>query len=260
MKVGVFDSGIGGLTILSAIAKIVENTEYVYIADTLFAPYGEKDTNEILKRCDDITNYLIQNYDIDILVVACNTATSVSIKYLREKYKDLPIIGVEPALKPAILSSKTKNIAILATPTTINGKKYKELVENLSNNQELNLYHIPCSGLAKKIEEADIETISLNEFLTKYLKDLKDKNIDSVVLGCTHYPIIKDEIKKFFPNDVVLYDSANAIAKRLQDLGKDKNSINKDQKIAILYTGKISLDMVNMVLKNINFEIGKCEI
>ncbi|WP_418184966.1 glutamate racemase [Aliarcobacter vitoriensis] len=260
MKVGVFDSGIGGLTILNAITKSVKNTEYVYIADTLFAPYGEKDTNEILQRCDNITNYLIDKYNIDILIVACNTATSIAIKYLREKYKNLPIIGVEPALKPAILSSKTKNIAILATPTTINGKKYKELVENLSVNQQLNLYHIPCSGLAKKIEEADIETNSLHLFLTNYLKDLKNKNIDSIVLGCTHYPIIQDDIKKFFNEDVILFDSANAIAKRLQDLGKNKNSINKDQKITILYSGKISLDMVNIVLKNINFEIGKCEI
>ncbi|RBQ27360.1 MULTISPECIES: glutamate racemase [Arcobacteraceae] len=260
MKVGVFDSGIGGLTILSAIAKSVENTEYVYIADTLFAPYGEKDTNEILQRCDNITNYLIENYNIDILVVACNTATSISIKFLREKYRDLPIIGVEPALKPAILASKTKNIAVLATPTTINGRKYKELVEKLSTNQELNLYHIPCSGLAKKIEEADIETNSLQEFLKKYLKDFKNKNIDSVVLGCTHYPIIKDEIKKFFDDNVILYESANAIAKRLQDLSENKNSINKEQKITILYSGKISFDMVNTVLKNINFEIGKCEI
>ncbi|NLN13505.1 MAG: glutamate racemase, partial [Arcobacter skirrowii] len=99
MRVGLFDSGIGGLTILNSIVKMVNHTEFFYVADTLYTPYGEKEKSIILKRCDDITNYLLDNYKIDILVIACNTATSVAIKHLREKFKDLPIIGVEPALK-----------------------------------------------------------------------------------------------------------------------------------------------------------------
>ncbi|OCL87650.1 Glutamate racemase 1 [Aliarcobacter thereius] len=260
MRVGLFDSGIGGLTILNTIVKNMKNIEFFYIADTLFAPYGEKDTKEILKRCDDITNYLINEHKIDILVVACNTATSISINYLRDKYKSLPIIGVEPALKPAIEYSKTKNIAILATPSTINGSKYKELVEKLSNNQKLNLYHIACSGLAKKIEEADIEENSLNLFLKNYLEELKDKNIDSVVLGCTHYPIIKNSIKSFFENGTKLYDSADAIAKRLKEITKDKIQSEKEQRVTILYSSKINFDMVNIILKDCKYDLRECKI
>lgn len=260
MRVGLFDSGIGGLTILSAIVKSVKNAEFIYVADTLFTPYGEKDKDVILKRCNDITNYLIDEYKIDILVVACNTATSISINFLRDKFKTLPIIGVEPALKPAILLSKTKNIAILATPSTINGIKYKELVDKLSINKKLNLYHIACSGLAKKIEEADIEKKSINLFLKNYLEPLKDKNIDSVVLGCTHYPIIKDDIKQFFDKDVILYDSANAIANRLEDLSKERQGLKKEQKVTILYSSKINLDMVEIVLKDCKYELRECKI
>ncbi|HJE03154.1 MAG TPA: hypothetical protein K8U92_04675, partial [Aliarcobacter thereius] len=127
-------------------------------------------------------------------------------------------------------------------------------------NQKLNLYHIACSGLAKKIEEADIEENSLNLFLKNYLEELKDKNIDSVVLGCTHYPIIKNSIKSFFENGTKLYDSADAIAKRLKEITKDKIQSEKEQRVTILYSSKINFDMVNIILKDCKYDLRECKI
>lgn len=260
MRVGLFDSGIGGLTILNSIVKMVNHTEFFYVADTLYTPYGEKDKSIILKRCDDITNYLLDNYKIDILVIACNTATSVAIKHLREKFKDLPIIGVEPALKPAINFSKNSNIAIMGTPSTINGEKYKELVANLTKDKKLNLYHIPCSGLAKEIEDGEVNNPRTKEMLKLYLEPLKDKNIDSLVLGCTHYPIIKDEISSFFNNNITLFDSANAVAKRLFELSLLKDYGRHSSNITILYSSKINFDKVKFILKDSKYELSECKI
>ena len=118
MKVGVFDSGLGGLTVLNAIIKNLKGADIFYIADTLYAPYGDKNKDEIFSRSEKIANYLLKNYEIDALVIACNTATSVAIKHLREVFPSLIIIGTEPGIKPAINNTKTKNIGILATAST----------------------------------------------------------------------------------------------------------------------------------------------
>ncbi|MFY9094090.1 aspartate/glutamate racemase family protein, partial [Aliarcobacter butzleri] len=128
MKVGVFDSGLGGLTVLKSILKVLKNAEIFYIADTAYAPYGEKDSALILKRCEDITNYLLKEYKIDALIVACNTATSAAIKHLRDNFSSLIVIGTEPGIKPAILNTKSSNIGILATPSTLKSDKYQLLV------------------------------------------------------------------------------------------------------------------------------------
>ena len=144
MKVGVFDSGLGGLTVLNAIIKQLKGAEIFYIADTLYAPYGDKNKDEIFSRSEKITNFLLKNYEIDALVIACNTATSVAIKHLREVFPSLIIIGTEPGIKPAINNTKTKNIGILATASTLKGEKYQLLANELTTKNRLNkkyIYH-----------------------------------------------------------------------------------------------------------------------
>ena len=152
MRVGIFDSGLGGLTVVSAISEIFKGADIYYIADTAYAPYGEKTPEQILKRCINITNFLLDNYKIEALIVACNTATSAAIKYLRNNFPKLIVIGTEPGIKPAILITKTSKVGVLATPATLRGSKYQDLVNDLSNIKKVQLFEQACIGLVEQIE------------------------------------------------------------------------------------------------------------
>lgn len=261
MKVGVFDSGLGGLTVLKSILKVFRNAEIFYIADTAYAPYGEKKSEEILNRCDKITEYLLENYGIEALIVACNTATSAAIKHLREKFPFLIVIGTEPGIKPAILNTKSLNVGILATPATLKGDKYQLLVNDLSSIKKVKLYEQACIGLVEQIEKGEIDNSKTYEMLENWLKPMKASNVDTIVLGCTHYPLVDNVIKKIMGEEVVLIETGDAIAKRLLNLSKDRNHINQGElKILILHTGHININMVETILENNNIEIRKCEI
>lgn len=261
MKVGVFDSGLGGLTVLKSILKVFRNAEIFYIADTEYAPYGEKSSQEILDRCDKITAYLLENYGIEALIVACNTATSAAIKHLREKFPFLIVIGTEPGIKPAILNTKSSNVGILATPATLKGDKYQLLVNELSSIKKVKLYEQACIGLVEEIEKGEIDSSKTYSMLENWLKPMKASNVDTIVLGCTHYPLVDDVIKKIMGKDIVLIETGDAIANRLLTLSKEKNHINQgDLKILILHTGDININMVQTILENDNIEIRKCEI
>ena len=261
MKVGVFDSGLGGLTVLKSILKVFRNAEIFYIADTEYAPYGEKSSQEILDRCDKITAYLLENYGIEALIVACNTATSAAIKHLREKFPFLIVIGTEPGIKPAILNTKSSNVGILATPATLKGDKYQLLVNELSSIKKVKLYEQACIGLVEQIEKGEIDSSKTYSMLENWLKPMKASNVDTIVLGCTHYPLVDDVIKKIMGKDIVLIETGDAIANRLLTLSKEKNHINQgDLRILILHTGYININMVQTILENDNIEIRKCEI
>lgn len=173
MKVGVFDSGLGGLTVVKAVAEVLKGAEVFYIADTEFAPYGEKTPNQILNRCDLITEYLIDKYNIDVLIVACNTATSAAIIHLREKFTNLILIGTEPGIKPAIYNTTTSNIGVLATPATLKGNKYQLLVNELSSVKKIQLYECACIGLVEQIEEDEISSSKTFEMMEKWLIPMK---------------------------------------------------------------------------------------
>ena len=261
MKVGVFDSGLGGLTVLKSILKVFRNAEIFYIADTEYAPYGEKSSQEILDRCDKITAYLLENYGIEALIVACNTATSAAIKHLREKFPFLIVIGTEPGIKPAILNTKSSNVGILATPATLKGDKYQLLVNELSSIKKVKLYEQACIGLVEQIEKGEIDSSKTYSMLENWLKPMKASNVDTIVLGCTHYPLVDNVIKKIMGKDIVLIETGDEIANRLLTLSKEKNHINQgDLKILILHTGNININMVQTILENDNIEIRKCEI
>lgn len=260
MKVGVFDSGLGGLTIVQAITKSFKGAEIYYIADTLFAPYGQKTKEEIQNRSFLITNYLLKKYNIDVLVVACNTATSAAIKEIRDEFPDLIVIGTEPGLKPAILKSQTKNIAVLATPATLNGQKYKELLQKLSTEHEVNIHETACAGLVEQIEGGKISHPDTHLMLSNWLNPMKEKQIDTIVLGCTHYPLIADIIRDIMGANIELVETGQAIARRLDDLCSQKGHINiSDLKIEVFYTGEIKKEMINMIL-NDWFDGGKIVI
>lgn len=220
-KIGVFDSGIGGKTTLNEIRKILPNEDYIYYADSKNNPYGEKDDVELKKIVSEIVDYFISE-DVKMIVIACNTATTRCIEFLRNKYPNMIFVGTEPAVKVAC-DNQYKNTLVMATPLTINSPRLASLVnENIRDDESVTL--LPCDGLANAIEldnEDEIDSI-LNKLLTYYV----NKDINAVVLGCTHYPIIKDKIKEFF-KDAVIIDGNIGVAKRVKDLLEVNNLLTE---------------------------------
>lgn len=261
MKVGVFDSGLGGLTVLKSILKVFKNGEIFYIADTAYAPYGEKSREEILDRCDKITTYLLEKYGIEALIVACNTATSAAIKHLREKFPFLIIIGTEPGIKPAILNTKSSKVGVLATPATLKGDKYQLLVDELSNIKKVDLYECACVGLVEQIEKNEINSLKTYQMLENWLKPMKEDGVDTIVLGCTHYPLVDDIIKQIMGENIKIIETGDAIANRLLNLSMEKNHKNSgDLSLLICHTGPIENSMIKTILKDENIEIRNCTI
>ncbi len=260
MNVGIFDSGLGGLSVVREISKSFKGLEIFYVADTQYSPYGEKAQEEILERCIKITHSLIAKHRIEALVLACNTATSAAIKELRVLFPSLMLIGCEPGLKPASLVSKSSNIGVLATSLTLKGKKYQSLAKQLSLNKNLRFFEQACPGLVEKIEEGNIS--KTNDMLRKWLLPMKKKNIDTIVLGCTHYSLVSEIIKQIMEYKITIIETSKALANRLMELSLEKGHLNEGLlSINIFYTGKINTKMVNMIFeKEEKMILGKYEI
>lgn len=258
MNIGVFDSGLGGLTVVQALQQYIKGAEIYYIADTQNAPYGEKSPKQILEYSLRISKYLIEKHEIEALVLACNTATSFAIKTLREHYPNLIIIGTEPAIKPAIMQSKTGNIGVLATPATLEGEKYQELVYTLSQRAEVTFFAQACHGLVEQIERAEINTNKTRNMLKKWLLPMQEQKVDTIVLGCTHYPLVSGLIYEIMGKELYLIDSGDAIAKQLLErLGDEQNHKNKGLLVMnVASTGLINSKLVKIIL-NSNVEIEK---
>lgn len=234
-KIGVFDSGRGGLTILEKLKEIMPNEEYLYYADTKNNPYGEKSAEELLQITKEIVAYLISN-DCKIIVIACNTATTKCLKKLRELYKDTLFIGTVPAIKMSSDGNFRKTL-VMATPATIDSERTSELIRDFKReNQEIIL--LPCHGLAATIEKGNITEI--NNLLENILNKYKDIGIDSIVLGCTHYPLVKDNIKSIIDNATIL-DGSLGVAKETKRV-LEKNNLLNDTELKINY-----IDSTNLV-------------
>ena len=249
LKIGVFDSGLGGLTVVKALSKVIKGAELFYIADTKNAPYGEKSPEQILQFSLDITQHFIKTYDIDVLVLACNTATSFAIKQLRLLYPNLIIIGTEPGIKPAIEQTETGKIGILATPATLKGEKYQDLVNASISKKDVQLFEQACPGLVEQIEKGEISTQETKVLLEKWILPMKDNSVDTIVLGCTHYPLVGETISEIMVCDILLIETGMAIAKRLLHLASDKGHQNEGKlSINILSTGAIQTELVETIL------------
>ena len=216
-KIGILDSGIGGTTTLNEIRKFLPNEDFIYYADTKNNPYGNKSDEELYEIVKNIVNFFIKK-EVKLIVIACNTATTKCITKLRENYRNIPFIGTEPAIKVAS-DNNYKNTLVLATPGTIKSERTQELVENNKKSNQ-NIYLLPCEYLANAIEKND--NIKIDSLLNEYLTPYKDKNIDSIVLGCTHYPLIKDKIQSYF-KDAVIIDGNIGVAKRVKYILETNN-------------------------------------
>ena len=197
-KIGVFDSGLGGLSVLKELRKLLPNEDYIYYADSINVPYGEKTDEELLELTSKIVDYMIKE-DCKLIVIACNTATTSCMLKLREKYPDIVFVGTVPAIKVAY-DYNYKDTIILSTPYTTKSKRVQELIHDYKRDDQ-NLYLVSGENLAGLIEEDSKEEI--DKVLERILGEYRGK-VDSIVLGCTHYSLIKEEISRVLPNIAIL--------------------------------------------------------
>jgi glutamate racemase len=221
--IGIFDSGIGGLGIFKEIKKNIPNKSVVYLADNNNLPFGAKKVEQMHQITEAILKFLIKKHHIKIAVVACNTATVTSIKYLRQKFS-IPIIGVVPVVKPACKLSKTKRVAIMATPLTTQSDYQKNLITQFARNTKV--FSIPCPGLVEFIEEGKLDSQDLYDNINQNLQPILRENIDVLGLGCTHFPFVKKQIAQTVGPNVTILDSNKSVAKQvvrvLQTLAQEK--------------------------------------
>ncbi|WP_220465961.1 MULTISPECIES: glutamate racemase [unclassified Colwellia] len=209
--IGIFDSGIGGLSIAKCIHQHLPNENLIYVADSQFAPYGDKSSAEIIERVNKIADWLIRQ-QVKAIVVACNTATVSAIDQLRLRVS-IPIIGVEPAIKPAALHSKTKKVALLVTGATAINTRFLSLVNKHKNGAEI--YIQPCPGLVELIEQGLHESEQCLEILHTFLQPLVQSNIDTLVLGCTHYPFVRSLIQRIVGDKITIMETAQPVTDQL---------------------------------------------
>lgn len=212
-SIGVFDSGLGGISVLRDVVELMPNESYIYFGDSAYAPYGTKSTEQILDRAEHCTSFLLAK-NVKAIVIACNTATSVAATALRQQYPSIPIIGIEPALKPAVLWKEHDKVAVMATPATLALPKFQELMNHYS--KESDIYPVPCPGLADYVEKGIFDGDELTDFLRNLLAPSLEKNIDAIVLGCTHYPFVEKVIKRIAGPDVKIFNGAHGTAMELQ--------------------------------------------
>ncbi len=224
--IGIFDSGVGGLSVLKEMRKLLPNENFVFLADQLHIPYGEKNSKQLIDLAYRITDYFIRNHDVKMIVVACNTSTCYSVDALRKKYS-LPIVGTVPAVKVAADMTKSGTIAVISTSATSKSIVLKNLIRDFSKN--LTVLNIGCPNLEDIVEKGDLHGKKVHILLGKYLKQIVNSDADQLVLGCTHYPFLRKSIEDIVGSKVNIIDSGTAIAKQTQALLK-KYKIKNNQK------------------------------
>lgn len=214
-RIGVFDSGVGGLSVLRSLRARLPQAEYVYVADSGHAPYGERSTEFVVQRSLAVAGFL-REQGCDVLVMACNTATAAAAQTVRAHWPDWPIVGVEPGIKPAAALTRNGRVGVLATEGTLRSDKFRLLAAAHAAHIELVLQ--PCPGLAAALEAGDADAPAVVERIATYCQPLREHGVDTVVLGCTHYPFAAHHIQAQMGADVQLVDTAEAIARRAEQL------------------------------------------
>ena len=258
LPIGFMDSGLGGLSVLIEAVHEMPSEDFLYFGDSANAPYGTKPQEEIKRLTYDVVRILL-NRGIKGLAVACNTATSAAVRSLREDYPDLPIVGIEPAIKPAVERNKGGRIIVLATPMTIAQEKYRKLVERYKGDTDL--VSVPCPGLMEFVEEGDLGGPDLYRYFEEHLEKYLTPDTETIVLGCTHYPFISDRLREFLDSDgIEIIDgsrgTARELKRRLEEKGllrsgKRKGKIimeNSDRGTKKLERGRILLERAGITL------------
>jgi len=210
--IGIFDSGIGGLSVLKEIHQLLPNENLIYVGDSAYAPYGDRSVEHVKQRSQFIADFLL-NLGVKAIVVACNTATAEAATQLRETL-DVPIIGLEPAIKPATQLSKNGIIGVIATQRTINSERLLGLTERYANNKKVLAQ--ACPGLVEQVEAYKINHVDTKKLLNQYIQPLLNQGIDTLILGCTHYPFLLPAIREITGNDIQVLETGKPVAEQLK--------------------------------------------
>lgn len=213
--IAVFDSGVGGLSVLREIHARLPNESLLYVADSGHVPYGEKSPEFIRGRCRELSRFLL-NQGAKMLVLACNTATVAGVAELRELYPDIPVVGMEPAVKPAAAATQSGVVGVLATTGTLKSAKFAALLDRFAS--DVRVVTQPCPGLVECIEAGELDSAHTRELLQGFVTPLLDEGCDTLILGCTHYPFIKPLLQTMLPPSISLIDTGAAVARQVQRL------------------------------------------
>ncbi len=219
--IGVFDSGVGGLSVWKEVVALLPHEDIIYFADNANCPYGSKTRQDVIALSDLIVQFFISK-NVKLIVVACNTATAASIDYLRNTYQ-LPFVGMEPAVKPAAINTKTKCVGILATAGTLGGKLFKATTERYAS--DVRIVKQVGTGLVELVESGNQYSPKAEELLIKYVRPMVEKGADHIVLGCTHYPFFRPLVDRIAGEGVTIVDPAPAVARRVKDILESENLI-----------------------------------
>lgn len=227
LAIGVFDSGVGGISVLRELVALMPQENYIYFGDSKNAPYGTKTLEEVQKLTMADAAYL-RKQGIKALVVACNTATSAAIDLLRETYQDIPVIGIEPALKPAVQMGEHPRVLVMATPMTLREEKFHHLMKQ--HRTEAEILSLPCPGLVEFVERGELDGAELEQFLKKLFCAYQSDPVDGVVLGCTHYPLVKEMIQNALGENVKVFDGGAGTARETRRRLQEKNLLKSEGK------------------------------
>lgn len=246
LPIGVMDSGLGGLSVLREAMKIMPSEDFIYYGDSANAPYGTKERDEIRRLTFHVVNVLMER-GIKGLAVACNTATGAAVRDLRVMYPELAIVGIEPAVKPAVLNASGGRILVLATPMTIELQKFRNLIDNYKDQAEI--VPVPCKGLMEFVEAGDFDGSKLRRYFEEHIIPYITEDTQGIVLGCTHYPFLKPQMEEILAGrNIPLYDGSygtavelkrrivqNGLLRSEEHVGKVEiiNSLNSEEKIKL---------------------------
>lgn len=224
--IAVVDSGMGGITVLRKLHRIMPNENYIYFGDSANSPYGTKTKEQIREITVDLVERMMER-GAKSVVIACNTATSAAAEHLREKYPDYPFVGLEPALKPAALSSKWPRVLVLATPLTLKEEKFNKLMARFEGDAEF--IKLPAPELVGFVERGQADSTECLEYLETILEPYADHKVDAVVLGCTHFPFARKQIQKILGEEVLVFEGSMGAAKQCQRLLDERNLLTDSE-------------------------------
>ena len=231
LPIAVIDSGVGGISVLRELIKIMPRENYIYFGDSKNAPYGSKEKAEVLEITRSNLR-MLQNRGIKALVVACNTATSAAVRILRQENPDLVIVGIEPAIKPPAVTLDHPRVLVMATPLTLKEEKFQRLVSRYSDMAEI--ISLPCHRLAELVEGGNIDTPELEEYVASLLEPYRDQNIDALVLGCTHYPHVRKTIERHVSPSVKIFDGGEGTARETRRRLEVANLLCPEDQVGVI--------------------------
>ncbi|WP_271410769.1 glutamate racemase [Pseudomonas sp. Q1-7] len=254
--IGVFDSGVGGLSVLREIRTLLPRESLLYVADSGHVPYGEKSADFIRERSHQIAEFLL-GQGAKALVLACNTATVAAVADLRERYPQLPIVGMEPAVKPAAAATRSGVVGVLATTGTLRSAKFAALLDRFA--ADVRVITQPCPGLVERIEAGDLMGALTRELLMGYVEPLLAEGCDTLILGCTHYPFLRPLLHELVPDSVSLIDTGAAVARQVQRLLDAHDLLAEGEAVACRFWSSGDAAAMQRILPTLWGEFGRVE-